>query len=199
MFFGIEDTQARGTSTLPARVGTGLILLSLAGFIWLGFPYFLSEYQFRFNPPPPEPTGDGFYISIPAIKIVSPIIANVDPFDKPTYEAALTQGIAHASGTSLPSQPGTVYLFAHSSSEVWRQLQTNPAFFRLGSLKNDDVIRIRYQGNDYVYSVTKTVTVKPSEVEHLLSTEDDQLILQTCTPIGTDWNRLLVFAKRINE
>jgi LPXTG-site transpeptidase (sortase) family protein len=40
-------------------------------------------------------------------------------------------------------------------------------------------------------------TVWPNEVKYLKEDQGDILILQTCTPIGTALQRLLVFAKPI--
>lgn len=48
----------------------------------------------------------------------------------------------------------------------------------------------------YIRCMTKK-TVWPNEVKYLKEDQGDILILQTCTPIGTALQRLLVFAKPI--
>jgi LPXTG-site transpeptidase (sortase) family protein len=41
--------------------------------------------------------------------------------------------------------------------------------------------------------------IKPNQIEYLEYKEEDKeiVILQTCWPIGTNWQRLLVFAEKI--
>lgn len=140
-----------------------------------------------------------YYIDIPKISAQAPIIAGVNPWNESEYEKALQKGVAQAKGTSLPGQPGTIYLFAHSSLPPWEITRTNTAFLRLGELVPGDKIIIERQGVKYDYTVTGEKVVWPNNVSYL--TQDlqiNQLILQTCTPIGTSLQRLLVFAKPIN-
>src|SRR5690606_17953388 len=113
------------------------------------------------------------------------------------YREALQEGVAQAKGTALPGESGSVYLFAHSSGMPWEQLQTNVAFLRLHRLVPGDEVVVRYRGDEYVYRVRESKIVKPHEVEYLRESTRDQLILQTCSPVGTDWRRLLVFADRV--
>ncbi len=135
-----------------------------------------------------------FYVEIPKINIASQIIPNVDPFIETEYRKALERGIAHAKNTPLPGEKGTSFLFAHSSDSPWRITRYNVAFFRLPELKKGDNIKIVRDGKVYEYRVSDTKTVWPNEVNYLLGNRKDQLILQTCTPIGTSLQRLLVFA-----
>lgn len=145
-----------------------------------------------------------FALSIPQLGITSPIIEDVDPWDSAVYREALSRGVAHAKGTPLPGQAGSVYVFAHSSDAPWRLSRYNTLFFRLGELQKDDWITISREGVLYEYRVTEKKTVWPSDVNVLLSSMEEgdastveRLILQTCTPLGTDWKRLLVFAERV--
>ena len=105
--------------------------------------------------------------------------------------------MAHAKGTALPNQAGTTFLFAHSSDVPWRITSYNTAFYRLGKIQPGDQITITYEGEDYFYQVRDKKVVWPIEVEFLTKQGKDQLILQTCTPIGTSLKRLLVFAEKV--
>jgi LPXTG-site transpeptidase (sortase) family protein len=136
----------------------------------------------------------GTFITIPKIKAQSPVIENVDPWNEAAYGEALKHGVAQAKGTSLPGQHGTVYLFAHSSGLPWDLTHFNTIFLKLGELQNGDKILIRRNGKDYPYKVTDKKEVDPSEVQYLLDTKKTQLVVQTCTPIGTSLRRLLIFA-----
>lgn len=136
----------------------------------------------------------GTYVTIPKIHAQAKVIIGVDPYNQAAYDAALKKGVAQAKGTALPGQKGTVYLFAHSSGPIWEENYFNTIFMRLGELKKGDVIIIRRNGKNYVYHVRDEKVVSPSAVSYLKNNKRTQLILQTCTPVGTSWYRLLVFA-----
>ena len=138
-----------------------------------------------------------FYIEIPKINVISKVVENVDPFNETVYRKELEKGVAQARGTALPDENGTMYLFAHSSDLPWRITKYNVTFFRLSELKKGDIITVGRRGKIYKYQVVDEKTVWPSDLSFLLNTKDKQLILQTCVPIGTSLQRLLVFAKPI--
>lgn len=141
--------------------------------------------------------GSSFSLSIPKIDAYSPIHANVDPWNAPEYREKLQTGVAHAKGTSLPGEGGSVYLFAHSSDVPWRITQYNTVFYRLSELEVDDMIFVKRNGEEYTYSVRESIEVWPNEIKYLTDAKRDQIVLQTCTPVGTAFRRLLVFADPI--
>jgi len=135
-----------------------------------------------------------FSISVPKINAYAPLVDNVDPWDEAQYREALKKGVAVAKGFAKPGENGTVYIFAHSSDSPWRISSYNTVFFRLGELKEGDLIGINYEKTPYQYKVSHSIEVWPNEVEALTKSNENRLILQTCTPIGTSLKRLLVFA-----
>lgn len=139
-----------------------------------------------------------FYIMIPKISVISSVVPNVDPFKEEEYRRALKNGIAQAKGTSLPGEKGTIYLFAHSSGPPWELTRYNTIFFRLDDLRpNDEIILIK-SGQKHLYKVTDKKIVWPQDTKYLMGKDTpDQLIIQTCYPLGTDFKRLLVFARPI--
>ncbi len=139
---------------------------------------------------------DDFAISIPKIHAYAPIIKNVDPLNQKIYNEALKKGVAHAKNTSFPGEKGTIYLFAHSSGSPWELTRFNTIFLRLGELKKGDEVFIDYEGKLYTFTITDRKEIWPTETKYLENTKKDQLIIQTCTPIGTSLKRLLVFAKQ---
>ena len=167
------------------RLGTLLIIFSLAllGFIYLPL---LQAYLPRGN----KNIEAGYYIDIPKIGAKAEIIDNVDPWKKEDYEKALEKGVAKAKGMEN-------FLFAHSSLPPWKMTRTNTPFLRLGELKNGDQIIIFKDGKNHVYQVVDKKEVWPNEVSLVVEKSKDYLILQTCTPLGTDWKRLLIFARLI--
>ncbi len=136
-----------------------------------------------------------FTVMIPSINARSKIVENVNPWEKSVYQKALQKGVAHARGTSFPGEAGTIFLFAHSSDVPWRITRTNTPFMKLPLIKNGDEIFLSKDGTLYRYKVIDKQTISPYDVSFLENTAQDRLILQTCTPPGTDWKRLLVFAE----
>jgi len=161
------------------------------------FIYYPVIELYFFPQPVPKVSTQGFFIEIPKIHVVSPIIPNVDPFNDAKYHEALTHGVALSNTGVMPGQNGTVYIFAHSSDFPWRITRYNTIFYKIGELKVGDIIIIQNEQQIYRYTVTGQKVVWPSDLKYLTETKTNQLILQTCTPIGTSLLRLLVFAKPI--
>lgn len=192
------------------HLGNLLIILSLSGFSFVFYPI-ARIYLF---PPTIQPiqTQKGIFLTIPKIHAQAPIVENVNPWNESQYRQALKKGIAHAKGTALPdekglpaSQAGTIFLFAHSSGAPWEIAWYNTIFLRLGELQKGDSIEITKNGKKYLFKVRGKKEVWPSEVNYLSRSnrdlsqpKKDQLILQTCTPIGTSLKRLLIFADPVD-
>lgn len=176
----------------PYYFANTIIIASLLSLAITFYPL-LSVYVFP-SDPSQAVAANGLFISIPKIHAYAPIIENVDPFNEEEYKKALEKGVAQAKGTFLPGEKGTSFLFAHSTAPPWEITRYNTVFLRLGELKKDDTIIIAHDGKELKYIVTDKKTVWPNEVNYLLHTSKTQLILQTCTPIGTSLQRLLIFA-----
>jgi LPXTG-site transpeptidase (sortase) family protein len=166
----------------------------LAGLLFIYYPI-LKELLFPPHFTQAQKEKIEFSIELPSINVFSPIIANVDPFNPKDYLKELEHGVAQAKGTALPGQKGTMYLFAHSSDVPWRITRYNTAFFKLPFAKIGDPIVIRYNGKVYNYKIYQEKTIWPSEIKYLTEPQGNILILQTCVPVGTSLQRLLVFAK----
>lgn len=184
--------------SLSYYIGTFFILLSLSGFFLIFYPVIIARY---FPPPQEVFAKEEFVLTIPSIQASGRVIKNVDPFVQKEYETALKKGIAHAKNTSLPGEKGMTFLFAHSAAAPWELTRYNTVFLRLGEVEKDEKIYISFNGMRYTYSVTGKKEVEPTEVNYLLNRKyaTNTLILQTCTPIGTDWKRLLIFAQLVES
>lgn len=165
---------------------------SLAALLFIYYPL-IFVYVF-----PPKISANivkpGYFIQIPKINAEAPIIIGVDPFNQAEYRAKLKEGVAQAKGTSVPGSKGTSFLFAHSSGPPWEMARYNTVFFRLGELKIGDEIFIFKDGKKLKYKVSGKKEVWPNDVSVFKDLTKTQLIIQTCTPIGTDFKRLLIFA-----
>ena len=134
------------------------------------------------------PTGVMARLRIPAIEVKLPIFHG-------TTEEALSRGVGHLYGTSLPvgGQPSHSVLTAHSG------LADAVLFTHLDRLKVGDRIMIDVYGETLTYEMTSRDIVLPSETESLrIQQSKDMLTLVTCTPIALNTHRLLVHAERVD-
>lgn len=178
---------------MSKKLGDFLMIGSAAALLFI----YLPIINLYLNPPKIKAiVSSGFYITIPKISAQAPVIENVNPWNESDYLPALQKGVADARGSVSPGQNGLIYLFAHSSDVPWRITRYNVAFFKLGELRMGDKILLTKDGQNYNYTVFKTLEVWPNDIQYLKEqSKDQELILQTCTPIGTSLKRLLVFAK----
>lgn len=145
---------------------------------------------------------DEFFIQIPKILAFSKVVENVSPFDAAEYlEILKLNQVAHSKESDTPGSGlgKMTYVFAHSSTRDIVDVRNNPVFYLLGELEANDFIYIKYHGEEFKYQVYDKKVVKANQVEFLNFRDENKelLILQTCWPIGTDWNRLLIFAQLI--
>ncbi len=186
------------------------LIISLIGFTTLILPIAVAEARLRLtyleqNLNSEDDTTPSFLpiksmpltfsIRIPKIGVTSDIISNVDAASPNDYNEKLMRGVAHAKGSYLPGQGGLTFLFAHSTDSPANILQYNAKFYAAKDLETGDEIIIDYHGKTYIYIVDKKAVTKPGDIGTIRSSDAD-LILQTCWPPGTNWQRLLIFAKQ---
>ncbi len=141
-----------------------------------------------------------FSIVIPKIDAHSRIIANVDSGNKEEYLDALSHGVAHARGTYFPGQGKGIFLYAHSTDSPLNFARYNAVFYLLGKLEEGDKIIVFFADKKYEYKVFDKVTTSATDTSWLTDKGmGEVLILQTCYPPGTTWQRLLVLAKPVTQ
>lgn len=157
----------------------------------------LSPFAQMLQGPPPikiDPVNKDFSIVIEKINVNAPIVANVSMSDRKQYKEALKDGVAHAKGSAAPGE-GATYLFAHSSLDFWELGKYATVFNLLGKSEEGDRIVVFYENKRYDYYVASKETVKGGDITAFYEQSDQPLLyLQTCTPPGTTWNRLIVKA-----
>ena len=139
------------------------------------------------------PVDNDFDLIIPKIDINLKVIPEVDAFDSADYQPKLKQGIAHAKGSAFPNQNGRVFLFAHSGTDLLPG-GAKPEFNLLDKLSAGDPVYLFYQGKRFDYTVTKQDEIVPKDVQFF--GDKNELILMTCWPPGTTYQRLLITAER---
>ncbi len=111
---------------------------------------------------------------------------------------ALRHGVVHFPGTAYPGSPGNVVITGHSSYFPWDPGRFKDVFALLHQVDLGDQIVVYNDQKKYTYQVYDKKVVKPSEVEVLTQAGESRLTLITCTPVGTDLNRLIILARPIS-
>lgn len=143
------------------------------------------------------PEDPNFSVVIPKIGANARVLPNIDASDEKIYLEALKKGVAHTGGTAFPGEGGHIFLFAHSTDYFWNVGNYNAVFYLLYKLEQGDEVDLYFQGQRYVYQVVGKQIVDPSQVEYITrKTNKEFITLQTCWPLGTTLQRLLVFASR---
>lgn len=144
------------------------------------------------------PIDPDFGLVIPKIFANVSVTEDVNPAQASVYQEVLRQagGVAHAAGSSVPGEPGTTYIFGHSTDASFNVSRYNAVFYLLRKLEPGDEIIAYYQSKDYHYTVTEKKTVAPEDISDITDVgNESKLVLQTCWPPGTTWKRLLIIAK----
>lgn len=200
---------------LARIVGAGLVAFAITGIIFSLWPVAKEEFLYQFGSDRQAAvSGFGeilsksyasdigldpyFSIYIPKINAKANIIPNVDPGSPRDYLKALSHGVAHAKGTNYPGQGKLIYLFSHSTDSPLNFARYNAVFYLLGKLEVGDRIEIFFMNQRHEYAVSQKFTTTANDTSWI--TDDgsgEKLVLQTCNPPGTSWNRLLIVAKPI--
>lgn len=119
-----------------------------------------------------------------------------DALEKNIQEA-LKDGVIHYPKTAWPGEKGNIFITGHSSYYPWAEGDFKEVFALLHDVQMNDKIEIHYKQQKYTYEVFDIKVVKPEQIDILDQTDDYILTLMTCTPVGTNWKRLVVVARQI--
>jgi len=119
-------------------------------------------------------------IQIPAIKVDSRV------FQGDNWEQ-LRKGVGQHLGTPNPGQPGNLVMAGHN--DIYDQV-----FKDLDRLKPGDTILLFTITHQYVYIVTGTQIVEPTQVEVMAPTNNSTVTLISCYPYMVDNKRIVVKA-----
>jgi len=100
----------------------------------------------------------------------------------------LKRGVGQHLGTANPGDSGNLVLSAHN--DIFGEL-----FRDLDQLKPGDEIRLSTASRDFVYRVTGTEIVGPTDVEVMEATSRPTVTLISCYPYLVDNKRIVVFAE----
>lgn len=141
------------------------------------------------------PVGAIGEIFIPAIGVRAPIIGGT--FTVAEVNDALKKGVALWPGSVGIGNKGASIFLGHSSAPFSYSGKYATVFSRLGDLEQGDTIELWLGGILYEYRVRDRIIVNPrANKTELLSSSGQTLLLVSCWPLGTDWNRIVVRADR---
>lgn len=111
-----------------------------------------------------------------------------------TDDTALSNGIGHLQGTSLPVGGANT----HCVLTGHRGLPSSKLLIRLDEMVEGDLFFLRIGNETLAYKVNKIQIVEPEDVSGLqIEAGEDLVTLVTCTPYGINTHRLLVTGKRV--
>lgn len=136
------------------------------------------------NSGPAASTGQQNQLIIPSMILNQPIVENSNMY------RGLDQGVWRWPGGSTPDKGGNTVLLGH------RFTYTKPkgVFYFLDKVHQGDSIGIYWSGKTYLYKVTSTEVVSPTQTSILNASEQPTLTVYTCTPLWLPKNRLVVHA-----
>ena len=141
-------------------------------------------------------------IIIPKINVDSPVVYDIQTWEEAPVQAGLKRGVVHYNlpgASANPGEKGNAAFLGHSSGSVFNDNPYKFIFVQLEQLTQGDKFYLNYNGTRYTYLVTKTETILPSEVTKLITPATKPIAtLITCTPVGTNYKRFVVYADQIS-
>lgn len=138
---------------------------------------------------------------IPSLHIQAPVAYDI-PSDNESTLKAMENGLAHyciTGACAKPGQLGNVVISGHRTNGIYQTGDYKFIFLKLDHLKTGDLIYANYKGKRYIYAVTRSEVVDPSNTQSVVTDgTKPTMTLITCTPIGSDAQRLLVHAEQIS-
>jgi sortase A len=134
------------------------------------------------NLPAPTPgPQQAIQIDIPAIDVQNWPVVQGDGWEQ------LKKGVGQHIGSANPGENGNVVLAGHDDvfGEVFRNLD---------KLQPGDQVILYTMQKQFIYRVTETRIVDPSQVDVMNSTSDPTVTLISCYPYMVDKQRIVVFA-----
>jgi sortase A len=119
-------------------------------------------------------------IRIPALGVNAPVVQG-DGWEQ------LKKGVAQHIGSPNPGQKGNLVLSAHN--DVFGEL-----FRDLDKLKVGDLVIVFTNQRQYIYVVTNSQIVPPTQVDVMAPTRDATLTLVSCYPYMVDNKRIVISA-----
>lgn len=99
-----------------------------------------------------------------------------------------------------PFRNGNFFITGHSSYYAWDPGRFKDVFALLHEMETDQKVELYWEGKKYTYLMKVKKVVPPTATQILKQPNDVKLMtLMTCTPIGTDKDRLILIGEQIEN
>jgi len=136
-------------------------------------------------------------ISIPRLNLYAPIVETT--LDEEILNANLEKGVVRWPSSATPGAGGATILLGHSSAPLSYRGDYGSVFALLDKLVPGDIISLDGQNGTLTYRVRDKIIIDPkryqTDLAHTL--KDESLVLVSCWPVGTSWQRIAVRADRV--
>lgn len=152
------------------------------------------------SPSPIVKPADGFVLQIPEVGVTAPVVLekSINPnviFDR------LEDGVVHFANSPLPGESGTAVILGHSSAYPWYKGHYGSIFALLGRLKIGDTFYVKNGDTVLTYKISGILVFNPlskdNRIDQLENTKGSAIILVSCWPVGTNYQRIAVRADLI--
>lgn len=125
------------------------------------------------------------YVSVPSISLLQPVSLGTD-------EETLEKGAGHLYGTDLPGcGENTNCVLCGHNGLVGKEL-----FANLEQVKVGDTVSLTVGSKEFSYTVVSTETIAEDASAYRVFPGEEILTLSTCTPVGVNSHRFMVYCKR---
>lgn len=171
--------------------------------------YFYARLRYTLFTPTAQPSENSLQIKnsptwqpnrlmVPSLGLDLPVVY-AQAENEASFQKALQYGVVHYPGTAQAGEPGNVYIFGHSSDNIWSDGNFKSAFALLPQLEiGQDIVLTNSQGRAFTYRVVEKFVTSPNNTSVLgQDPAKRQLTLQTSYPLGTALKRYIVRAELI--
>ncbi len=115
-------------------------------------------------------------------------------------QAGLQEGVVVHPISREPGQEGNFFVTGHSSYYAWDKGRYKDVFALLHEVRVGDIVSVYKNSKKFTYQIAEREVVPPTETGILNQPNDKKIItLMTCTPIGTNENRLVLIGNLIED
>lgn len=114
-------------------------------------------------------------------------------------QSGLRDGVVVHPTSHAPGAVGNFFATGHSSYYVWDSGRFKDVFALLHEVKIGDTVEVYWNGQKFEYTIKEEKIVPPTDISVLNHPTDRSILtLMTCTPVGTNKNRLILVGELKN-
>lgn len=111
-------------------------------------------------------------------------------------QEGLQNGVVVHPVSHAPGSFGNFFVTGHSSYYAWDEGRFKDVFALLHEVKVGDIVEVYWEGKKFEYKIRDSKVVPPTADEILDQPDHLKILtLMTCTPVGTNTNRLILTAE----